>query len=283
MEIFEKIIRSVDEFPTLPTIYTALSEVMANPNSTFTDAADIISRDQASVTKILKTANSSFFGFPGKIDTVSQAIFYIGFDEVKNMIISSAILDLFKNSSKLIQNFNPVDLWKHSIAVGVISRVIGKIIGIDNIENCFISGIIHDIGKLLFMRYLEPEYAKTLNFAIENKINIRDAEAEVLGITHTIAGELIAEKWKLPNSIKQTVRYHYSGIIDGKVDKLSAIVHVANTIARMLELGSSGDDIVSEPNFEIWDVLKIPDNTIQNCLPKILLDYQETLDIFVLK
>jgi HD-like signal output (HDOD) protein len=282
LDIFEKIIQSVDEFPTLPTIYSALSDVLANPNSTFTDAADVISRDQSSAAKILKTANSSFYGFPGRIDTITQAIFYIGFEEVRNMILTLAIMDMFKKTSA-VNNFNPVELWKHSIAVGIITRSLGKIIGIDNIENCFISGIIHDIGKLLFIKYLEKEYTKALNYANDNKINIRDAEAEILGITHTIAGELIAEKWKLPNTIKKAIRYHYSGVVDGKVDKLASCVHIGNIAARMLEFGNSGDSIYPEPYIEVWNVLKFPDNTFSMLLPTIEKDYLESLSIFTIK
>lgn len=281
MDIFEKIIRSVDEFPTLPTIYSALSDVMSDPSSTFTDAANVISRDQASATKVLKVANSSFYGFTGKIDTISQAIFYIGFEEVRNIIITIAIMDIFKKS-KNQYDFNPVDLWKHSIGVGVTARLIGKTLAVENLENCFIAGIVHDIGKLLFLRFLEDEYAKVVDFACNNNINIRDAESEILGITHTIAGELIGDKWHLPTEIKKAIRYHYSGIVEGRVHKLSAIVHVANIVARMMQLGNSGDYIIPEPYPEVWAELKIPKNTFTLLLPRIEFEYQDSLNLFSL-
>ncbi len=281
MDIFEKIIRSVDEFPTLPTIYSALSEVMSDPKSTFADAANVISRDQSSAAKVLKVANSAFYGFPGKIDTISQAIFYIGFEEVRNIIITLAIMDIFKKS-KDGSGFNPIELWRHSIAVGVISRLIGKLIGVENIENCFIAGIVHDIGKLLFIRYLEEDYMKTINFAYDNHINIRDAESDILGITHTIAGELVAEKWKLPQNIKKAVRYHYSGIVDGSVHNLTAIIHIADITARMMELGNSGDNIIPEPYPDVWKELDLPKNAFTMLLPKIELDYEESTMLFSL-
>jgi HD-like signal output (HDOD) protein len=282
METIKRVLRGVEDFPTLPTIYTALSEVMANPNSTPSDAADIISRDQSSASKILKSANSSIYGFRGKIDSITQAIFYIGFDEVRNLILTLGIMDIFKQTD-FPNAFNPVELWKHSIAVGVITRILGVQMNVKNIENYFIAGIVHDIGKLLFFRTIENDYIRTINHALDNSVTIRDAEAEILGVTHTVAGELIAEKWKLPSSIKNAIRHHYTGVVDGRIDKLVACVHLANIIARMFEFGETGDNVVSEPNLEVWKELNLSPDVFTNIYPRIINDYEESLAVFILK
>ncbi len=282
METIRRVLRGVEEFPTLPTIYTALSEVMANPNATPSDAADVIARDQSAAAKLLKTANSSLYGFRGKIDSITQAIFFIGFEEVKNIVLTLGILDIFKKT-KFNHSFNPVELWKHSLAVGAITRNLGAQSGVTNLENYFIAGIMHDIGKLLFFRSIEQDYLKTITYAQDNMINIRDAEAEILGVTHTVAGELIAEKWKLPGSLKSAIRHHYSGVVDGRIDKMVACVHLANIIARMYELGETGDNLVPEPNINIWNVLAFKEDIFGQIFPKIMNDYEESLALFVLK
>lgn len=281
METIKRVLRGVEEFPTLPTIYTALSEVMANPNSTAADAGEVISRDQASASKLLKSANSSIYGFRGKIDSVTQAIFYIGFEEVRNLILALGILDIFKKTD-FSHTFNPVELWKHSIAVGAITRVLGSEMNIKNLENYFIAGIVHDIGKLLFFRSVEQDYIKTINHAMDNGLSIRDAEAEILGVTHTVAGELIAEKWKLPQSIKNSIRHHYTGMVDGKVDRLVACVHLANIVARMYEMGETGDNKVPEPNMAIWAELGLSSDVFTKAFPRIISDYEESLAVFIL-
>jgi putative nucleotidyltransferase with HDIG domain len=282
LEIANKILRSIDDFPTLPTIFTTLSDVMANPRSTPSDAADVISRDQSSVGKILRAANSSIYGFRKRIDSVTQAIFYIGFDEVKNLILAMSILDIFKKF-KISLHYNPIELWKHSIAVGVITRLIGKTIGVKNLENFFVTGILHDIGKLLFLRNISEEYAKTIDYARDNKITIREAEAETLGITHTVAGDLIAEKWKLPQNIRYAIKYHYIGSVNNNPDLLTGSVHLADVAARFFELGDPGDNIVPEPNFEIWNYINLPDNFFSSMIQKIMLDYEESVLLFSLK
>jgi HD-like signal output (HDOD) protein len=275
------IVRSIQEFPTLPTIYTELVEIMDNPNSTTNDAANIISKDQASVLKILKLANSSIYGFRSRIDTISSAIFHIGYDEIKNLIISMAILDLFNNTA-ILEFINPVELWRHSIAVGVIARLLGSKMGIGNLENYFISGIIHDIGKLFFIKYFQSDYIKTFSYALECKVTLREAELEIMGITHNVVGELISEQWKIPQSIRNVIFNHTDGMVRDKFDLLTAVVHISDITARMLELGDPGDNCVPQPNIRVWEVLNLPDNTFSALYKKIILDYEEATSLFML-
>lgn len=254
---------------------------MADPYSTADDAARVIAADQASAAKILRTANSSIYGFRTKIDDMTKAIFYIGFDEVKNLVLAMTIIDLFKKSD-LNQEFNPVELWKHSIAVGVLTRILGGIVGEKNIENYFVAGILHDIGKLFFVRYYEEEYAKVISHARREETSLRRAEHDILGVTHNIVGEMIAEKWKLPGSIKDAIRYHHGGVAAGRFDPLVGCVHIANTAVKMMGLGSGGDPKVEAPNSKVWEELDLPPNLFTGIIKKILNDYRESLAIFLL-
>lgn len=281
MEAIKKIMYGIEEFPTLPTVYMALNEVISNQNSTAADVANVISADQACSTKILKTANSSIYGFRGKIDSVAQAIFFIGFQEVKNLVLTLGIMDIFRKTI-CGSAFNPVDLWKHSIGVGTITRTLGEELKVGDIENYLLAGVLHDIGKLLFLRSLETEYMKTIHYAIDNKIGVRTAEVEIMGITHTLAGELVADRWRLPVQLKNAIRYHHSGMVKNNMNKLVACVHLADILARMYEMGNGGDMIIPEPNSRIWEDLGMEPKTFMNCWEKIMENYEESLSIFVL-
>lgn len=276
----EKILKKVDEFPTLPTIYTALSEIMANPRSTINDAAQIISQDQSSVSKILKAANSSIYGLRVNIDTITQAIFYIGFDEVKNLIGAMSIIKLFSNV-KDERTISPVALWKHSIAVGAITRILGEALQIKHLENYFIAGIIHDIGKLFFYKYLKNEYVKVVDFASNNNIQIKQAEKEILGITHTMVGELLAQKWKLPQNLINAISSHNSGFVDGKIDMLVSCVHLANVLAVSIDYGMNRDELIPEPNRKIWQYMNFESMPFTKLLPKFRQDIDESIDLLL--
>jgi len=269
-----------DDFPTLPTIYSSLLEVMSNPRSTVTDVANIISQDQSSSVKILKSVNSSIYGLKVKVETISEAIFHIGFNEVKNLVASLSIIKIFATTVNT-PKFTLVDLWKHSIAVGVITRLLGKLIGSKNIENYFLSGIVHDIGKLFFLKEFSVEYSKVVLLALEKEIPIRLAEREVFGTTHMVIGDLIAEKWRLPVSIRNTIKHHSLGIAGSNIDTQIAIVHLANIIGRVMGLGYAGDNLIPEPNLGTWDILNLPPRTLSGLMPTINSDFEQSVSILL--
>lgn len=280
MKLINNIIKEIEEFPTLPTIYSTLSDVMANPRSTATDVANVIAQDQASATKVLKTANSSLYGFRGRITSISQAVVYIGFEEVKNLCIALSIMDMF-DMKQLSKVLSPVDLWKHSIAVGVISRYIARTLGFSNLEEYFVSGIVHDIGKLLFMKAIPDVYTKVLEYALENNVSLREVEKQTIGMTHTLAGKLLAERWRLPKPIQDVISNQYTGIKEGKSDNLVATVHLANVVASMLELGKTGDEVIPAINNKVYDVLKLQPRFFTKALPVIIKEYQDSVGLLL--
>lgn len=279
MDTIKVILQGIDNFPTLPTIYYKLTEIIENRNSTANDAAEIITKDQSASAKILKAANSSIYGFYGKIDSISKAIFYLGFEEVRNLIILLSIMEILpKNKSNYF--INPVEFWKHSIAVGIITRNLGTILGINKLENYFVAGVIHDLGKVLFINNINDEFLKVIRYVKENNVSLMEAETTVLGINHSVAGEMLAEKWKLPYSLRNAIRHHNSGMISGEVDTLVGCVHIANISAQMFGFGQTTIGRVQEPNLEVWNKLNFPKNTFSSIMDKVSNEYFESLMLF---
>ena len=174
MNLVEQIVKNVKDVPTLPTVYTALCDAMANPQSTANDVAKIVSMDQASTIKILRIANSSFFGFSGRIENIQRAIVILGFNEVRNLIMASSVMNLFSKKESST-GFRPNDFWAHSLSVGLIARSIGKLAGTVNVENFFVAGILHDIGKLFFYQYAGDDFVRVLS-SVEKDNRLRTQE-----------------------------------------------------------------------------------------------------------
>jgi len=282
MNIFEKILTQINSLPTLPTIYSALSEALDNPNTSSDKLAKIISTDQASAFKILKVVNSPFYGFRGKIETISQAILYLGFNEVKNIVFALSVINFFSKDKRL-PNFRPLDFWGHSIGVGVAARAIGRVIGSQNLENYFLAGIFHDIGKLIFFEFAYEEYADVLKIVENEGCCIKDAEMEIFGLDHARAGKLLAAKWKLPSGIQDSIYYHHSGIIPGEKNQLVAAVHIGNIVARILSLGYAGDIFIPEPNLDVWEILKIPHGFFTQNRKSIEREFENTIQYMFAK
>lgn len=271
---------NIDDFPTLPTIYTQLMEVMSDRRSTIETVASVIEKDQSSVVKILKTVNSSIYGMNKKVDNIKDAIFYIGFQEVKNLVFSLSMIDMFKNRKK-VSFFNIVDFWKHSIATGVITRLLGKTLGVKKLDNYFISGIIHDIGKLYYVYNKQDEYAETISKMIANNDTILNAEQRYMGSDHCRTGWEIARKWELPESLANSILYHPYGTIDGKYDQLVACVHLGNIIARAMDLGNAGDIYVPKPNPAIWDKMDLAKDALSSLEDEIMRNYNDSISILM--
>jgi HD-like signal output (HDOD) protein len=277
----DDLLNKINDFPTLPTIYTKLVSLISNPRTTIQDVADIIMKDQVTTIKLLKIVNSPLYGIQGKVNNVSQAIFFMGFNEVKNVVLSLSIMDLFSKIDDKGSNYL-LELWKHSVAVGVISKILGTKLGIHNTEDFFVCGIIHDIGTLFFLHSYRDIYSRMLEKSLETNISMDELERQVFAITRHSVGDLISEKWKLPLNLKNVIRNHSHGIIDGKVDELVAIVHLANIIAKMINLYHIKNQKIPLPNFNIWSILNFEKNTLQNLFPVIIDSYNSSLSILQL-
>lgn len=280
MSTFEKTLLEVSNLPTLPTVYTTISEAMDNPNTSTDSLAKIIATDQASSFKILKIVNSPFYGFRGKIETISQAILYLGFNEVRNIVFALSVINAFSKSVNLKQ-FRPVDFWAHSIAVGIATRMIGMSMGQRNIENYFLGGVFHDIGKLIFFEYGASDYLSVMSLVNSKNCSIQEAETEVFGIDHTRAGKILAEKWKLPASIQNVIFHHHRGQNGKEIDPLLASVHVADIVARVLELGYAGDDLIPQPNIAVWDVLNLSNGFLLSLKAKLIDDFDRAVRLML--
>lgn len=282
MNAIEKILSGVNSLPTLPTVYALLSDALEDPLTSSEKLAKIVSSDQASSFKILKVVNSPFYGFRGKIDTITQAILHLGFNEVRNTIFALSVINFF-SKDKVLLKFRPVDFWAHSIGVGIATRMIGAAIGERNLENYFLAGILHDIGKLIFFEYAHEDFGKALEIVDSKKCSIRDAETEIIGMDHSRVGQILANRWKLPKSIQNSILYHHSGFAGSESNPLIASVHIGDIVARMLELGYPGDNLVPQPNHKVWDVLKISKGFFLQSRKRLIEDFSKTVRLMLIE
>ncbi|OGP49636.1 MAG: hypothetical protein A2Y79_04890 [Deltaproteobacteria bacterium RBG_13_43_22] len=275
MILVDGIIENIKEFSTLPAVYSSLVDILADPMSTTEDVSNIIACDQVSTVKVLKIVNSPFYGFSGQIDTVSRAIVILGFNEIYNLILASHVMDFFTKREAVL-DFRPVDFWGHSIAVGIAAKLIGQSLGLPNQENFFVTGILHDIGKLVFFEFSEDQFAAALALSKRCRQSLQVSEATVFGMDHTETGALITERWQFPSSIIQAIRYHQVGVIPGENDELTAAVHLGNILCRALELGYPGDDFIPQPNPKALEIINARPGLLKKIMPSLLKNFEET-------
>lgn len=275
---FEKLIHMVGEFPTLPTVYTNLVEVTSREESTAEDVARVVMQDQSTTIKLLKLANSSVYGLSTKVDSITKAVVYIGFKEVKNIVMTVSVMDVLKGPKS---DFGErlMSLWKHSIATGVIAKLYAERLGLKDSENYFIAGTLHDIGKLFFYKIFKQIYLAALQSNIEARLSVSEMEKRKFSADHAEVGYLLGQRWKLPDNILSSIRYHEEGLINGEFDREVAIVHLANFSAHILNMGESGNVIIERPNQVVLNTLGFKEGDITDLQDEIMNNYEEAIQI----
>ncbi len=204
----KRITESIIGLPTLPTIISKMIELIDNPRTSAAALSKIISTDQALTARLLKLANSAYYGFPREISTVNMAIVVLGFNTVKDMGLSLSVFDAFKNlESNAI--FDISRFWEHSIACGIASRMLARNYRSRFAGEAFVAGLLHDIGKVILNQYFHKEF-KIIIEKISAGMTLEQAEATTIGTNHSQIGAWLAEKWNLPKIISETILYHHT-------------------------------------------------------------------------
>ena len=229
----KKRIQLVKNLPTLPGMIDQISRAVDSKRFSMEDIGKLISRDQVLTAKILKLANSAFFGFSRKVGSLTQALVLLGFDVVKGLILTSSVFDLMKSKAG--------GLWEHSLGVATVASLIAQEINLEDLEEVSLAALLHDLGKVVLRAHM-PEDTKEINLLVEQqKKSVREAEWEVLGFDHSHVGQWLAESWKLPENLTEPIRWHHQPAESRKEPLFTAVVHLSDILVRGYGYGDGGD------------------------------------------
>ena len=233
------------KLPEIPSTVFELNEVIASPLASADDIAQVVSKSPSLAAILLKIVNSPIYAFPTKIDNISRAVTLIGTQEISGLAMGIDAISIFKD---IPQDMIDMHLFlKHSLACAIISRVLCAYKNIIETEQLFVSGLLHDIGRLILYKYYPEQAKKILVRAEKSKELLHEEEKRSIGCQHTDIGRDLLKKWKIPFSIENNVFYHHNP--SGANDQANAtIIHLADIMAHSLEIGTSGERLV--PNFD---------------------------------
>ena len=267
----------IEKMPSLPTTVSKILQLCNDPKTSPADLNKLISLDPVLMGRVMKLINSAYYSLSQKVTSLVRAIIMLGINTVKNLALSTAVLSQL-GGKKNFHALNMEGFWRHSICVGVTAKLIAKGRKVDpkDLEEYFIAGLLHDIGKVPLNNRLSKQYIEVFTESERRRIPLYLAEEGSFGLDHADVGKLIVENWKLSEEIQDVVLFHHrTDQYDGKHKDIVFTIAAANYFAIVNEIGFSGDrypDLAKEQVFGYlnidWDYLDSLEEEIKNAIIK---------------
>jgi putative nucleotidyltransferase with HDIG domain len=238
----EKLIVLVEKMPAFPKSVQQVVQLTSDINASAKDIVRVIECDPVMTVKILKAINSSFYGLPQKVTSVQRAVVHIGLNTIKNIALGVAAMGMLNPDNKA--HFNTSNFLLHSLTTAAISKMLAERIGLSSTvcSDCFVAGLLHDFGKVVFAEFMPAEFKLALEKSKEHRLPLHQTELEFIGLNHSQAGKMLAEKWELSDLLIDAIANHHE--LDHSPNVLRDCVFAANQISKQMQFGDGGNPLI---------------------------------------
>lgn len=259
---------------SLPDVWRRLDEAVENPRSTLAEIAATIEIDPAFCARVLRLSNSAVHALPRRVESVAQAMTVIGLRQVRDLALATTVVELFAGID--CELVDMASFWRHSLATGLIARLLAVRRREINPERFFAAGLMHDLGALLlYLRAPGPAGAALAAHRADRR-PLHLVERELLGFDHADVGQALLNRWRLPAALIEATGHHHRREAHGTLAE-GAVVHVADVIADAFELGGSGETQVPTLHEGRWRVLGLHADDAIACAREAELQLDETM------
>jgi putative nucleotidyltransferase with HDIG domain len=219
----KQFIRGINNLSTIPALIGRILSIVRDENSSPDDLYRLISHDQALSGRVVQVANSVFFGHAGQVKDIPQAIMFLGYDRIKSIAVGMGVMAIFPFHS----SFNIRNLWAHSYEVAFLAGAISEMVPMMSPGECFLSGLLHDIGRIIFYRMNPKKFIE-----IEVTDDLLEREEEIFGCTHATAGAWFAEDMDMPAEIVSSIKFHHRPSMAPEQRDTVSVVSLAEVLVR---------------------------------------------------
>jgi putative nucleotidyltransferase with HDIG domain len=227
----DAILGTIESIPTLPIISQKIMEITGDEDASFKKLVGIVEKDQALAVKILKVANSAFYGLLSKVTSLEHALVVLGTNQVKSVVLGSSVHGFFSDDNK--GPFDRTRFWKHAIICSQVAEFLGKHFKVGKDDSLFLAGLIHDVGKVILDKYFHEEFLQIMDHVSSAGTTFSEAESQVLGTTHYQVAAKLLKQWKFPDMVIRQVLYHHAPWYDIHYMTKSNIIYLANIFTKL--------------------------------------------------
>ena len=252
MEKIDRIIEMVNnsEISSIKQTLTRIINTVNDPESSAKDLRNIIETDPPLTAKLLKLANSAFYGYPKTINEIQEAIVCIGFETVRELALSQKVCELFKKDEE-IDGYSRMSLWKHSVAVALCSKLIYRREFRERGENIYAAGLLHDIGIIILDQFMHDIFVDILEISRSENNNLATVETTALNYNHADVGKALAEDWNFPDEIVNAIAYHHEpDSVGDEYTKISSVIFTSDCLVQDYNIGFCEAPYRDKPLFQ---------------------------------
>ncbi len=249
---------------SLPEVFIQINKLTQNQNSTVADIARIAETDIGLSSRLLRIVNSPYYGFPSNINSIPRAIAIIGTQDLRDLALATTTIDLFANMHNKQNHIK--QLWRQCLYCAVISKMLAEALGEQHTEQFFVSGLLHDIGRLILYQ-AAPEAGHQLlrqNLAVDD--DILTAEESLFGFSHTEVGSCLVRKWNLPDNIIEVTACHHTPEEAHQFPMETAIIYIANLIVGAIEREETLESILPSISTTLMETSKLTNGIINDVM-----------------
>jgi len=243
----EELAAAIRHVPMLPHVAVELVRAMSDANKRMDDLAADLTRDPGLCIKVLRLANSPFYGLQSRVASVRDAMAILGLRLVRSLVMAAAVGGALES---YVRDPGLQTIWRHAFATAHCARAVAARCAVD-VETAFTAGLMHDLGRLLMIALRPDAYAEAMRAGSDLRLHRIEAESSLLGLDHAEAGFVLAEHWRLPRAVTSAVRHHHRPSV---LDDLTAadVVHVADLVVHTLDLEPTQDEAVPPIDEVAW-------------------------------
>lgn len=228
--------------PAFPKSVTKILELTRDVNCAPKDLVQVIDKDPVVTVKVLRVVNSAYYSLPKPITSIDHAVVYLGFNTIKNLALSIAAIGMLPTDSGA--GFDGQQYLIHSLTTASIAKQLSQRVHDAEPMDCFIAGLLHDFGKVVFAQFMPREFRRALETSLWNEVSLHLALRDIIGTDHAVVGAMLVEKWRFPSALVETIRHQFSP--DLSDTPMTACVFAANQISKKLRFGYAGNPCVEE-------------------------------------